>query len=323
MLLKCTGYVGGHVASDILAHGAKIRLVVRNEEKAARVLAALKKVHGASAADSIDTILIKDFSAPDAFDEACKGVQGVAHVASDVSFSDDPKQVIDPILKIYKSLLGSMIKTPSIRRFVFTSSSIAIGFPNVNGKETRLFDSNGWNDEAVELIKDKPTGFSVYGASKVLSERTVWDFVKEKKPQFVTTAINPNLNVGPFLPGVEPSSTGAGILKSTKGDQSFLEQLGPQFHIDVRDVAELHSIALFNEEVGNERLLAFAERYTINSVLETIKAVDPDAPVSTKPEWGNEDNSKADTKRSQELLGRPFRSLEESIRDLIDSVKAA
>jgi nucleoside-diphosphate-sugar epimerase len=38
-----------------------------------------------------------------------------------------------------------------------------------------------------------------YNASKKLAEQAAWDFIKEKKPVFDLTVINPDIIIGPML----------------------------------------------------------------------------------------------------------------------------
>lgn len=294
-----TGWLGSHIAHEALAAGLRIKLAIRNEAKAKTLIQALEKIHGK---EKIETAIVKDYGDEGAYDEAVQGVQGIIHAASDVSFSEDPNVVIPAVLKAYNSILEAAHKNKSIRRFVLTSSSIAIASSNPGGPRQHL-DVNTWNDKAVEESKTAPNAVNVYAASKVLSERAAWDFAKTHKPNFVINSINPNLIIGAPVPGTPVLSTGTWITDVAEGKPSFLSQIGPQYQIDVDDVAKLHVIATMNENVKNERILAYSTKYTFNSIIDSIKKVRPDAPLPDKTEeYGVEDNTTVNVDRANELL---------------------
>jgi nucleoside-diphosphate-sugar epimerase len=307
------GWIGSHIAHEALAAGLNIKLAIRNESKAKVLIDALEKLHGKG---HIETVVVKDYVEDGAYDEAIKGVQGVVHAASDLSFSDDRDTLLSQVLKAYNSILNAANSQKSIRRFVLTSSSIALAGSNPNGKPQHL-TTDTWYDSVLEAAQKSPNGGNVYGASKVLSERTAWDFQKDKKPHFDITSINPNANFGGPVPGTPILSTGKWLLDLSEGKETPLDTMGPQFHVDVDDVAKLHIIALVNESVKNERILAYGSRYTVNSLIDTIKKVKPDAPTpQKKEEWAVEDQTTVDVSRANELLKDQggLRDMEYSIR---------
>lgn len=305
---------------EALAAGLNVKLAIRNEARAKTLIAALEKIHGEG---HIETVTVKDYNDDGAYDEAIQGVEGVVHVASDMTFSSNPDEVIPPVLKAYNTLLEAAHSQKSVRRFVLTSSSIAVGSPNVGGKTTQHFDASKWNDASVEEMKRAPSGLNVYAASKVLSEKSAWDFVKNKKAAFALTSINPNANFGAPVPGTEILTTGKWLTELAANKHSIAINIGPQFHVDVGDVARLHVLALTREDVKNERILAFGTSYTINSLLDAIKKVKPDAHTFEKrDEWDVKDNTLVDVQRANELLKDQggLRDLEYSVRASLESV---
>jgi nucleoside-diphosphate-sugar epimerase len=310
-----TGWIGAHIAHEALAAGLNLKLAIRSESKAKTIIEALEKIHGSG---HIEIVIVKDFGAENAYDEAVLGVQGIIHAASDLSFSDKVDEVIPPVIKAYNSLLTAAKSQEQIRRFILTSSSAAMGFPNPGGNETHKWDVNTWNEASLEAIKSpSPSGVAVYAASKVLSERAAWDFVKRENPNFIITTINPNANFGAPVPGIPISSTGQWIVDAAIGKTSTFEYSGSQWHVDVEDVAKLHVIALMKEDVKNERIPAFGSVYTYNSVIDAIKRVKPDAATpEKKKEWDVTDNTVIDVSRANELLKD-----QGGLRDLDYSVK--
>ena len=83
-----TGYIGAWVIKSLLDRGHSVRAVVRSEAKATL----LKDVFATEAYDGkLEFSIIEDPFAQGALDEAVKGVEGIAHLASPLAVQgDDP-----------------------------------------------------------------------------------------------------------------------------------------------------------------------------------------------------------------------------------------
>ena len=77
-----TGFIGAHVVDDLLKRGHKVKLAVRNLEKAKRFLQ--DRPQNAS---QTTTSQIADFKEASSFIEAVEDVDGIIHVASVSSLS--------------------------------------------------------------------------------------------------------------------------------------------------------------------------------------------------------------------------------------------
>jgi nucleoside-diphosphate-sugar epimerase len=315
-----TGWLGTHIANEALAAGLKIRLAIRSEAKAKSLIDALEKIHGKD--KHIETVIVEDFVHDGAYDEAIKGVDGIIHAASDVTFTEDYEKVVKPVVKAYHTLFKAAHDHKQVRRIIITSSSVALGWPNPT-KKTQHFDVNSWNEVAEKSTESKD-GFVIYSASKVLSERIVWDFVKNKDPSFVVTTINPNMIIGAAVPGLSATSTGKSLVDAAQGKQSMLTGITPQYQCDVDDVAKLHVIALMREDVKNERIIVMKDRFNYNKVIDLIRKLKPDAKTEEKKdEWNVEDNTTVDVARANELLKEQggLRDLEYSIRGALKELQ--
>ena len=131
-----------------------------------------------------ETILVPDATAPGAWDAAVKGVEGIVHVAGDMSFSPDPNRVIPPMLQSLRGLLETAAKAtnPPVKRFVFTSSNQA-ALNRTFGKEFTV-EIGMWNEDAVKVAwAPPPYGpdrmWDVYSALKTQAEQEVWRFARE------------------------------------------------------------------------------------------------------------------------------------------------
>jgi len=317
------GYIGSHIADQLLEAEYRVRGTTRSAEKVKGLSVLWEQKYGPN---KIEFVVVPEMSKEGAFDDAVKGVSGIAHVASDVTFGSDPNKVIPMVINGVNGILKSAAKEPSVKRFAYTSSSTAATFPKPNKVFT--IDANSWNEEQVKEAWAPPPyqderGFAVYGASKTEGEQALWKFVKEKKPGFVANAILPNLNLGKILVKGQPASTCGWLVALYNGDIGPFKNFPPQYFVDVQDTARLHVSALVNPNVENERLFAFAEPFNNNDLLRTLRKLRPDRQFPE--EWTDDkvrDLSIVKNERSIELLkkdfGRPgFTSLEESIENCI------
>ena len=128
------------------------------------------------------------------------------------------------------SALEACEREPSIRHFIYTSSSGACLYPRPNTAVTVKKDT--WNEESIRLAHQAgpEQSMHVYCASKVLAEQAVWKFERERNPHFTINTVVPNMNWGSILaPGTAASDSTGGLvpaivrggLKAIGGAQSM------------------------------------------------------------------------------------------------------
>jgi len=255
--------------------------------------------------------------AEDAYDEAVKGVSGIVHLASILTFSDVPDEVIPPSVKGTLNILKAATLEPKIKSLVVTSSSCACLSPIPNEEITITKDS--WNDAVLEKIRTgKPTGYDVYAASKTEAERALWKAVKETNPPFQVATVLPNANFGHRVRATG-NSTGDWLSAAYEGKENFLATMPPQYFINVRDDAKLHVIALADTECNGERVFAFAAPYTWNSLLAVLRKLEPGKDFGEEKEMGEDRSVIVPKERAEELLrkhyGHGFTGWEETIKE--------
>lgn len=149
--------------------------------------------------NKIEYVVVEDMAKDDAYVEAVKNVDGVIHLASVMpngkyTYFDifiyiltnsahhlanaTYDNLITPSIAGVLSILRAASSSPSIKRFVLTSSSAAGGMSSVNG-EVKHWDATTWNTQVV--TRDETDPIKLYFVSKTESERAAWDFIKEKK----------------------------------------------------------------------------------------------------------------------------------------------
>ncbi|KII83904.1 hypothetical protein PLICRDRAFT_118643 [Plicaturopsis crispa FD-325 SS-3] len=319
-----TGYIGSHVTQQLLEAGYTVRGTTRSATKATFLREKFTREYGEG---RLEVVEIPDVTVEGALDEAIKGVSGVAHVASDVSMSTNVDEVVGPVVRGTLSVLRAAAATPSVKRFVLTSSSTAAGFPALGVEYTRGEDS--WNDVSAEALAsaedDAGKGFRVYALSKTEGEKAAWKFVKEEKPGFVFNAVLPDSNLGPFFdPSTTPSTAGF-PLAILSGQSDVLKGFPNQWFVDVRDTARLHVAALTlpSTDAPGYRLWGAAEPFTWNQLLGIVRKLRPDRDLPEHFAWETTPNlSKIDNARSTALLKELGREgwigIEESVEGNIE-----
>ncbi|KIM80150.1 hypothetical protein PILCRDRAFT_73511 [Piloderma croceum F 1598] len=318
LVTGANGFTGTHVVEAFLAAGYRVRGTVRAVSKILVLQAMWEKKYGAG---TFEVAVVEDFTKDGAFDDAMKGVSGVAHVAGDLSFSPVPSKVIDPMVKGVVSILTAAAAQPTVKNFVLTSSSYACFWPKPNVE----FDigEDMWNEESVEkaysLAETDPLKpWHIYACHKVLVERAAWKFMKEEKPAFSMNAIMPNTTFGPILDPAQATST-AGMLKGLfEGNWPAFSGILPRkskWGVDVRDVGRLHVLALTSPSLsaGGVRMYAASEPFNTNDILQLFRKLYPKKTFLPDVEGLGRDLTHVDNKRAGALLGGWIK-FEESIK---------
>ncbi|EHK98695.1 putative Aldehyde reductase 2 [Glarea lozoyensis 74030] len=234
------GYLGMHVADQLLASGYKVKGTVRDADKVQWTTEYFNEKYGKGSYEAL----------------SLPGSTGVIHVASDVTFGPDPNEVIPGVIDGITSLLNSAALEPSIKSFVLTSSSAAIDQGRLGQKY--LVDGNLWNHEAVKAAWAPPPytaerAIMVYFASKTQAEQKAWELVKSGECSDLRfNAVNPNFMMGRFLHPKQNKSSGGMVMGVRNNDSRAVDtfkSFGWQWMVDVVDVAKLHVIALVDPAV--------------------------------------------------------------------------
>lgn len=189
LITGANGYIAAQTVESFLRAGYSVRGTVRSKARAQSLISALAPEFGT---DRLELVEVKDITVPGAFDEAIKGIDAVAHLASPVSMHlNDPEDTMSVAVNGTLRVLEAAIKEKTIKSFVLMSSIVAV-LHQTEGDY--IFTEKDWNTDAEEawakLGKDIPQQY-IYSASKVLSERAFWKFVQDEKPGFTVSTVNP------------------------------------------------------------------------------------------------------------------------------------
>ncbi|KAL4885430.1 hypothetical protein BJY04DRAFT_179708 [Aspergillus karnatakaensis] len=320
-----TGFIGSYIANGLLELGYKVRGTVRSSEKAAWITKALAKRNPSG---NFEAVIVPDQNAAGVWETVLKDVNGIAHVAGDVSFGPDPTKVITPTVEALRRLLDAANKEQSVKRFVFTSSDQAAS--NRSTTKEIPINEDTWNDEAIEAAWKPPPyeaerGWDVYSALKAQVEQEMWRFSREENPRFVVNSVLPTYTIGTIFDEQQAGSTAKWLLDFYKdpSKDGFMRGFGASYYGYVGDVALLHIGALIHEEVKNKRLLAFAGRFNFNSWLEVFRKQDPSKPWPEDDPTQGLDTRKVNGETELAILKRlgkdGWTSFEDSVLKVLES----
>ena len=243
------------------------------------------------------------------------GVSGVVHVAGGFSEIIDIDESIRSEVAAIKDILADAAATGSVKRFVYTSSALAVSSPTVN--EVFTYEQGLWNDRSIQQAHKKPKdpypdqSYINFAACRTSSEHAIWRFVREQNPGFALNTVLPNFTMGPapILEGISGNTRGffRGLIHNVEGDVKILQALGSQYWVNVEDVALVHIGALIYEDVKEERLLTFPPngKYSYNGWVDIASERYPlrtDGPPKIADP--GPDLSSVDDRRALELLRR-------------------
>ncbi|RFU30552.1 hypothetical protein B7463_g5794, partial [Scytalidium lignicola] len=259
LITGINGYIASVLGQLLLTKGYHLRGTTRRAASAEPLLSGPYAAYR----DRVKIYEVPDMTVDGAFDEASKGVHGIFHTASPISFSlDSYEMMIIPAVKGTETILNSALKAgPQLSSVVVTSSVAAVtNYPTPI--PDYVFNESNFASIALETAerdraegKKTPSGL-LYTASKTAAEKALWKFKDEHKPPFAITAINPAVVTGPpvFLPS-NPSGlneTLRPVYAVFSGTTSTIpHNIGSGGYVDVRDVAKAHVWAFEHSDVAN------------------------------------------------------------------------
>ncbi|KAF2466761.1 NAD(P)-binding protein [Lindgomyces ingoldianus] len=276
------GYIAARTAKHFLDSGYSVRGTVRKLASAQPLLEDALKDY--AEAGKFEVVEVPDITVSGAFDEAVKGVTGIAHMASPVSFFfKDPDPILHAAINGTRTMLDSALKAGSQLKTVVIISSIAA--VKNQSQPPYTFTEKDWNDfaeaECERLGKETP-GPIIYSASKVGAEKMFWKFRDEEKPGFTMTAINPVFVIGPPLLPPKTESAVSETIRSIwtvfSGGPLPVGVPGLTQTVDVRDVAALMLYPIEHPESTNgERYIASSAVGGAQAMADILREVFPDA----------------------------------------------
>ncbi|PWI16829.1 cinnamyl alcohol dehydrogenase [Streptomyces sp. Act143] len=278
-----SGFVGSHLVKRLLERGYQVRTTVRSTADTRKTgpLNAMRAQHPDRLA-----LFEADLLADGSFDEAARGCTTVFHVASPFlmpeKIKDGQRDVVDPALLGTRNVLGTIERTPTVRRLVFTSTVGAIfgDYSDVLEMKDRTLAEEYVN--TTSTVANNP-----YHYAKTVAERAAWD-AAEAQHRWTMVSVNPGLVLGPSL---TPASESGSLFLLEELFKGYFFYGAPDFSfttVDVRDLADAHIAAAENADAHGRYIVAAAEMTSFHEMARILRAHYPRdlrLPRTRLPHW--------------------------------------
>ncbi len=242
LVTGATGFVGSHVARQLLSSGDNVRVLVRPTSNL-KLLEDLRveRVEG-------------DLRDAASIERAMQGVRRVFHVAADYRlWTAHPEELYESNVEGTRRLL-SAAQRAGVERVVYTSTVATIAVPRHGA-----LPNEGTAARVEEMIGH-------YKKSKFLAEQVAVDAAKAGAPVVI---VNPTAPVGPG--DWKPTPTGKIILDFLRGKMPAYVDTGLNVAA-VEDVAAGHLLAAEKGRAG-ERYILGGRNMTLKEILDALAAI--------------------------------------------------
>jgi nucleoside-diphosphate-sugar epimerase len=144
---------------------------------------------------------------------------------------------------------------------VVMTSAVAAASHRIDGPDS-LNDETVWTDLKAGKV-------NAYRQSKTIAERAAWDLMKREGGRTELTTILPSAVLGPVLSGENLGSVQL-VQRLLSGKMPGYPRLGFTV-VDVRDVADLHVVAMTSDKAAGERFIAAGEFMWMEDVAKVLR----------------------------------------------------
>lgn len=239
LITGATGFIGWHVARQLLDRGQRVRALARDPAR-------LRELDGVEPARG-------DLRDRNSLESAVAGCGVVYHVAADYRlWTRHPEEMFQSNVEGTRNLLEAA-RNAGVERVVYTSTVGCIGIP-----------SEGLGNESSPVSLEQMAG--PYKKSKYLAERVALEFASQGFPVVI---VNPTAPVGDH--DFKPTPTGRIVVDFVRGAMPAFLDTGLNV-VDVRDVAAGHLAACERGRVG-ERYILGAENLTLQQIFGKLAEI--------------------------------------------------
>lgn len=258
-----SGFVGGHVALELLRQGFAVRGSVRDPGKAEKVRQAL----GRAGADlgRLDFVTL-DLTADSGWDAAMDGVRYLQHTASPfvTTMPDDRMELIRPAVEGTRRAIAAALRA-GVERIVLTSSVASIYYGHDKSR-TAPFTAADWTQLGGPNV-------NAYSESKTRAEQEAWALMEAAGRRNDLASINPGSIFGPLLDD-DPGTSVALVKRIFDGSLPAAARMAFVV-VDVRDVAAAHVAAMLSPGAGGQRFPIGDCTMTLMEMAEVLKPALP------------------------------------------------
>ena len=332
-----SGYIGSWIVQDLLEQGYEVRACVRDASNAAKT-DHLSKLKAHNRKGSL-TLVEADLTQAGSYDQPFTGAAGVIHAGAAVGYNKEtPQQVYDGCFTQNKHLVESVKNSDSVKRLVFTSSFAAVGHPRPAGY---LFTEKDWCGDNVEAyngqwsVETIPKNRDIaYAMAKANTERMIYAAGADHSG-FEALAILPLHVIGPLMcANHDQNWSWQNCIKFMMNGKGYRKSKGGRMLwnlVDVRDVARAHRLAIETNKGNNgSRYILSAEdssgemftwqlRDKLASLFPKHNHIEGEEMIDGKPAKATYDSPRAHCLLAKEQLGLQPLSVEQSLKDTVES----
>lgn len=253
------GFIAVHCMLKLLNEGYRVKATLRDLSRESSVRAMLHE-GGVDAGDRL-AFIKADLSRDESWNKAVEDCAYVLHVASPtpkLNFKHEDEMIVPAREGVLRVLRAS--REAGVKRVVLTSAIGAIVYGHL--KQTAPYDETVWTDT---------THAPAYQKSKTLAEKAAWEFMAQAGGNMELAVVNPAAVMGPVL-GPDYSHSIYLVKNLLTGKMGGCPKINACF-VDVRDVADLHFLAMVNPNAKGERFIATGgESIWLAEVAKILKA---------------------------------------------------
>src|SRR6202167_620546 len=243
LVTGATGFVGSHVARQLVSSGENVRVLVRPTSNF-KLLEDLRVERAEG-----------DLRDAGSIERAMRGVRRVFHVAADYRlWTQHPEELYESNVEGTRRLIAAAERA-GVERIFYTSTVATIAMPQHGA---------ALPNEATAARLEEMIGH--YKRSKFLAEQVAPDAAKAGAPVVI---VNPTAPVGPG--DWKPTPTGRIILDFLLGKMPAYVDTGLNV-VAVEDVAAGHLLAAEKGRIG-ERYILGARNMTLKQILDALAAI--------------------------------------------------
>ncbi|UPK43960.1 MULTISPECIES: SDR family oxidoreductase [Paenibacillus] len=238
-----SGFIAVHIIVKLLEKKYRVRATLRTMSRQDEVKAMI--ISGGVTHIENLSFVQTDLTSDNNWDSAVEGADYVIHVASPTpnKIYKDEHEMIGPAREGVLRVLRAA-RDAGVKRVVLTSAFGAIGVGHKH--HTGPYTEEDWSNTDAKIHP--------YQKSKTLAEKTAWEFIRKEGNGLELATVNPVGVMGPIL-GNDYSHSNDIVRQMLEGKLKSVPKIYSDY-VDVRDVAELHILAMVRPEASGERFIA-------------------------------------------------------------------
>ncbi|WP_405105467.1 aldehyde reductase [Paenibacillus sp. FSL K6-1217] len=238
-----SGFIAVHVIVKLLEKNYRVRATLRTMDRQEEVKA-MAVSGGATHIEDL-SFVEADLTADKNWNQAVKGADYVIHVASPTPnrIYRNENEMIQPACEGVLRVLRAA-REAGVKRVVLTSAFGAIGVGHK--QHVGPYTEEDWSNTEANIHP--------YQKSKTLAEQAAWEYIRQEGGGLELATVNPVGVMGPIL-GKDYSHSNQIVRQMLEGKLKSVPKIYSDY-VDVRDVAELHILAMVRPEARGERFIA-------------------------------------------------------------------